>query len=95
MKKANINPGYEHVNVHIIFDIRMDGKFNRKSRLVANSHTTALPSSITYSSVVSRDIFRVVFLLASLNDLDIFACTIGNAYLNVKCRDKLWKELGT
>ena len=48
MRKGEINPGYEHVNVHIIFDIKMDGKFIRKARLVADGHTTAPPSSITY-----------------------------------------------
>ena len=73
----------------------MDGKFNRKSRLVANGITTALPSSITYSSVVSRESVGIEFLIASLNDLDIFACDIGNVYLNAKCREKLWTEAGT
>ena len=47
MRKVNINPGYEHVNVHVIFDINMDRKFTRKARLVYNSHTTAPPSLIT------------------------------------------------
>ena len=44
MSKGKINPGYEHINVHMIFDIKMDGKFIRRVRLVADSHTTALPS---------------------------------------------------
>ena len=79
----------------MIFDINMDGKFIIKKILVANGHTTAPPSSITYSSVVSRESVRTVFLLASLNDLDIFACNIVNAHLNEKCREKLWTESGT
>ena len=54
-RKGKINPGYEHVNVHMIFYIKKDGKFTRKSRLVANGHTTSPPSSITYPSVVSRE----------------------------------------
>ena len=56
MRKGRINPGYEHVNVHMLFDIKMYGKFTRKVRLVADGHKTASPSSITCSSVVSRDI---------------------------------------
>ena len=79
----------------MIFDIKMYGKFTRKVRLVAYRHTTVPPSSITYSSVVYRKIVVIAFLLASLNDLDIFACDIGNAYLNAKCREKLWEESGT
>ena len=40
-RKENIKPGYENVNVHMIFDINMDGKFTRRARLVADGRTTA------------------------------------------------------
>ena len=95
MRKWKINPGYENINVHMIFDTKMDGKFTRKERLLADSHTTAPSSSITYSRVVSRESVRIAFLLASLNNLDIIAYDIGNTYLNTKCREKIWKEAGT
>ena len=67
-----IKPGYEHVNVYMMFDINMDGKFTKKAILVADGHTTAPPSSITYSSVVSSESVIIAFILASLNELDIF-----------------------
>ena len=86
--KGKINTGYDHVNVHMIFDINMDGNFTRKEILVADGHTTAPPSSITYSCVLSGESVRITFILASLNDLYIFACDIGNAYLNAKFREK-------
>ena len=73
----------------------MDGKFTRKARLVADGHKTDAPSSITYSSVVSRDSVRIAFTLAALNDLEIMACDIGNAYLNAPCREKLWTIAGS
>ena len=95
MGKWKIKTGYKNVNMHMIFDIKMDGKFTRKARLVDDGHTTARPSSITYSSVVSWESVRIVFILAYLNGLDIFACDIGNEYLNAKCREKLWTEAGT
>ena len=60
-----------------------------------NGYTTAPSSSITYSSVCFREIVRIVCLLAYLNDLEIFACDTGNAYLNTKFREKLWTETGT
>ena len=44
---------------------------------------------------MSKESVRAVFLLASLTDLDIFACDIGNASLNSKCRDKIWTGTGT
>ena len=95
MSKGKIKPGYEHVNLHMIFDINMDGKFTRKEVLVSDEHKTSPPSSIIYSSVVSREIVRIAFLLASLNDLDIFVYDIGNACLNSKFREKLWTEAVT
>ena len=48
MRKGKIKPGYKEVNVHVIFYIKMNGKFTRKTRFVANGHTTAPPSPITY-----------------------------------------------
>ena len=44
---------------------------------------------------MSRESVRITFLFASLNDLYIFACDIGNAYLNDKYREKIWTESGT
>ena len=51
-KTGKVKPGFSYCGTHIIFDIKMDGKFTRKARLVADGHTTKAPSSITYSSVV-------------------------------------------
>ena len=95
MKKGKVKPGYSYCGTHMIFDIKMDGKFTRKARLVADGHLTKTPSSITYSSVVSRDSVRIALMIASLNDLDLFACDIGNAYLNADCREKLWTVAGS
>ena len=84
--------GFQEIICHIIFDVKMD--FTRKARFVANGSTTETPVGICYSSVVSRDSVRIAFLVAALNDLDVFACDIGNAYLNAKCREKIWFEAG-
>ena len=79
----------------MIFDIKMDGSFTRKARLVADGHKTKPPTSMTYSSVVSRDSVRIALTLASLNSLEVSACDIGNAYLNAQCREKLWTIAGS
>ena len=89
MQTGMVKPGYEYCGTHMIFDIKMDGKVTRKARLVANGHKTNVHSSITYSSVVSRESLRLALLIASLNNLDISCCDIGNAYLNTDCREKL------
>ena len=74
MRKVNINPECDQVNLQIIFCIKMDGKFTIKARLVADGHTTAPPLLITYSIFVSREGVSIEFLLAYLNDLEIFVC---------------------
>ena len=61
---------------------------------MGGSHTTDTPSSINYSSIVSHDSVRIAFLVAALNDLDIMASDIGNAYLNAPCREKIWTVAG-
>ena len=71
----------------------MDGNFTRKSRLVSDGHKTAPPFSTTYSSVLTREIVRLSFLISGLNDLDICAFYIGNAYLYALCFFKLWTEV--
>ena len=52
MKTGKVKPGFKFCSTHMIFDIKMDGKFTRKVRLVADGHKTDAPASITYSSVV-------------------------------------------
>jgi hypothetical protein len=76
----------------MIFDIKMD--FTRKARFVASGHTTETPASTTYSSVVSRDSVRIAFMFAALNNQDILAADVGNAYLNADCREKIWTIAG-
>ena len=49
----------------------------------------------TYSSVVARDSVRLVVLHAALNDIDLLAIDIGNAYLNAQCRERIWTIAGT
>ena len=63
----------------MIFDVKMD--FTRKARFVAGGHTTDMPGLITYSSVVSRNSVRLAFLIAGLNDLNVLAGDVTNAYL--------------
>lgn len=81
--------GYQEIDCHLIFDIKIND-LTRKARFVAGGHTTKTPDVNTYSSVVSRESVRLAFLVAALNDLDVFACDISNAYLNAPCSEKIW-----
>jgi hypothetical protein len=84
--------GSQWIPCHMVFDIKVD--FTRKAQFVAGGHRAEAPKSITYSSVVSRDSIRIAFLLAALNDVDILAADIGNAYLNADTREKVHTTLG-
>ena len=84
--------GYQQIRCHMIFDVKMD--FTRKARFVAGGHTTETPTSLTYSSVVSRDSVRLILLMAALNDVPLLAADIGNAYLNAPCREKIYTIAG-
>ena len=63
----------------MVFDVKMD--FTRKARWVLDGHKTPDPEGSTYAGVVSRESVRIAFTYAALNDLDIFAGDIQNAYL--------------
>ena len=89
MRELKFWPEYEHINVHIMFNTNMDGKFTIKEKLVTYVPTTSPSSLIVCSSILSMDSVTILFLLVSLNDLEIFARDIGNSYLKAKFREKL------
>ena len=61
---------------------------------MAGGHLTEPPSTMTYSSVVSRESIRIGFLVAALNGLDVLAADIQNAYLNAPTEEKVWFRAG-
>lgn len=93
-KVQDLPVGYQRIKCHVIWDIKLGENFRRKARLVAGGHTTKTPAALTYSSVVSRDSVRIALTVAALNDLDILACDIQNAYLTAKCRERIYTEAG-
>ena len=58
--------------------------------MVAGSHTTKKPISVTYSSVVFQYLVIIVLMVAALNVLDLQASDIENTYLNPPCSEKIW-----
>ena len=93
--KEDILPGYQQIKCHMIFDIKLSRNLSRKAQLVGGGQTTTAPSSITFSSLVSRDSVRIALTISALNELDIMACDIHNAYLTELCREKIWTFAGS
>eukprot|EP00804_Cyclotella_cryptica_P018963 CCRYP_006471-RA/>CCRYP_006471-RA protein AED:0.29 eAED:0.29 QI:12/-1/1/1/-1/0/1/0/123 len=77
----------------MIFDVKMED-FRCEARLVAGGHATKAPATLTYASVVSRETVRIALLIAALNDIDIWAADVLNAYITAPCREKIWTTLG-
>ena len=93
-KEEDIPKGYQHVDCHMIFDIKFAENFRRKARMVGGGHQTATPAALTYSSVVSRDSVRILLTIAALHELKVSVCDIQNAYLTAPCREKIWTIAG-
>jgi hypothetical protein len=91
---SELPPGYQKITCHMVFDVKMGENFRRKARFVADGHKTKTPAAMTYSSVVSRDSVRIALTMAALNDLEILACDIQNAYLTADCRERVWVIAG-
>ena len=81
-------PGFQHIKCHLVFDIKMD-TYQYKARMVAGGHMTETPASMTYASVVSRDSVRIALTMAALNDLQVKAGDIQNAYLTAPCKERI------
>ena len=81
--------GYQEIELHLIYDIKMAENFHCKARLVAGDYRTKPPATITCSLVVSIDSVRVCLLLAALCDIDTLRSDIQNTYLTTPNKEKL------
>jgi hypothetical protein len=84
---------YTRIPYHCVFDVNFDGR--RKRRLVAGGgdHTTPSKESV-FSGVVNISSVRLGFLIAELNDLQVCAADIGNAFLYGHTREKVFIKAG-
>jgi len=80
--------GYKKIRVHLVFDVKHDGR--HKARMVADGHLTDVPLDSVYSGVVSLRGLRLMLFLAELNGLETWATDIGNAYLEAETNEKVY-----
>ena len=83
---AHVPHGWKQVTGHLVWDVKMD--FTRKARWVLDGHKTPDPIGSTYAGVVSRESVRRALIYAALNDLNVFAANIQNAYLQALSSQK-------
>jgi len=84
--------GYTEIDCHMVFDVKMD--YTRTFGLVAGGHVTDPIDVSPYSSAVSRESVRVALIVAALNDLELEAGYIQNAYLTAKCEENIFTTCG-
>ena len=85
-------PGYIKSIYHMVFDVKMD--FTRKARLCHDGHKVPSTDTSAYAGVVSRESVRIAFTYAALNDLDVCASDILNAYLQAHASEKYYTICG-
>ena len=88
-------PTFQEMRCHIVYDVKMEN-FQQKACLVAGGHMVTEVSSGTmpYASVASRESVRIALILAPLNNLEVKAADIENAYLTALIDEKIWCTLG-
>src|SRR5687768_17622379 len=77
--KAEQPPGYKVIKVHLIYDVKHDGR--HRARLVADGHLTDLPAESVYSGVVSLRGLRMFIFIMEHNGLVAWLTDIPSAYL--------------
>ena len=84
---------YQYMECHLMFDIKLDG-FQRKACLVAGGHMTETLVVLTYASVASRDSVCIALTIAALNDHQVKASDVQNAFLMSPGKGQIWTMLG-
>ena len=86
--------GYSELTGHLVFDVKLSENFRRKARFCADGHKVDTPPFLTYSTVVSRDSVRIIFMIAALNDIDVQGADVQNAFLSAPAMEKHWMKAG-
>ena len=79
-------PASQLMKCHMIFNIKMED-FRRKARLVAGVNMMETPKTLTYASIVSKEMVWIALTVAVLNDLEVKTSDVQNAYLTAPCAE--------
>ena len=61
---------------------------------MTNGHLVETPDSVTYSTVVYRDLVRILLLAEPLNGLEVKGVDVRNAFLGANNLEKHWLRAG-
>ena len=74
----------------MIFYVNLGDNFRRKTICVSNGNLVETPSFITYNTIVSRDLIRILLMTAAFNYLEITSSDIQNDFLSAPNLEKHW-----
>ena len=84
---------YQFIKLLWTFDVKFD--LRKRARLVAGGHMTdPIDNEYTFSSVVSLDIIRLTFIVATLMLLKVVAADIGSAYIQAFTKELIYAIAG-
>ena len=81
--------GFQEIKCHMIFNVKKWRNLPQESPAGGGGHTTEAPATLTYLLVVARDSVRIALTVVALNELEVMACDIQNAYLTANCCEKI------
>ena len=82
---SDVPKGYQKIDCHMIFDVKISENFRRKALFVNGGHKRLTPAFLTYYSVFFRESLRIALLLTALHGKNVKSCDIYNAYLSADC----------
>ena len=78
---SEIPPGYQKVDCHFIFDIKMGESFHHKAWMIAGDTRQSLQPSSHMPQLYREIGFSSLFIIVALNGIRILACDIQITYL--------------
>ena len=77
----------------MVFDVKFDER-RKTCYVIGGNVTQAMGTEEVYAPVVSIDLIQILFLIAVMNDLDVRMVDVCCAFLQSKCKEKLYTRAG-
>jgi hypothetical protein len=90
--RFNRKDGWQFAPMHMIFDIKADGRF--KARLCVGGNVLDVSTHTTYSSTIQDVSVRLLMVIAAQNGLFMMTADVANAFCTAPSMEKVWSIAG-
>ena len=91
-KRFDRKDGWQFAPMHMIFDIKADGRF--KARLCVGGNVLDVSTHTTYSSTIQDLSVRLLMVIAAQNGLHMMTADVANAFCTAPNMEKVWSIAG-